>query len=695
MPTTGPGRRRVPIVPLAILLGAAIVAPAAAHTPADGVQADHAYAFDPLFPLTTGNNLFPGHAPDEITAMASTTKAMTLLVAVDALKANVVELQDDVVVSFNAFAQPPTSSMMTDDDGALLAAGEHMSFEDLLFGMMIPSGNNASYAVAEHVAEGYLGTFGTVASFVSMMNSKAVALGMTKTIYSNPAGYATGIHQTTAMDLARLWKAGMAEPEFARIVRPQEWVATGVAGATTKTYTMEKAGNYPGMDGHKNGRNTPCSADQDECFAASAVRIGRRLIVTGMQADGWVGSATGDAAEMLDAGFNRVFHPDARGASPLGAAASKQALVCPTLNRAVTASIPSVGRTRLTSWNANIQSQTWSIAGATNAPTGALATTTASQAREVDAIALSATRVVTATIVGTSVELRLWNVPTTGAPTTIGSAIGTRTAGVAQSIELVRLGSTLFASVARSSDNRMVIKTWRSSSTGLAMLGNLSTTVTNVSSMDVASATGQSAPRFVTVIRSSVIGASSSAQSWEVNSTSGAITLRDTEPFIVSLIPRSIVPAPVIKLPGETTVDKFYAVAGMLGDGSLGLIYVRIRSNGSIAPFAPGVGLAGTISDVELAPFGASGILAISRLTTGVQRQDVWESFRTLDPDLFPNRDAIALRISNHQTSTSGVEPEVCAANPNNRAEGDFVSGLREGLGSIVRLRGWRIGDRP
>jgi D-alanyl-D-alanine carboxypeptidase len=678
--------------------------PVSAHPPADGVQADHAYAADPLFSMTSAANLFPGHNPDGTTAMASTTKVMTLIVALDAVKAGVVAMDDDVTISFDAAVQPAGSSMMVDDSvtrafcgaqigiGAPLAPGEVMSFEDLLFGMMIPSGNNASVAIAEHVAEGYLGNLGSVSAFVGWMNNKASALNLTSTLYRNPVGYSDALHYTSARDLARLWNAGMADSEFRRIVRPQRWIATGKIGSTTKTYTMMRCGNYPGLEGHKNGRNTNCSGDQDECFVGSARRIGRRIVVSGMQADGSVGTATGDAAEVFDYAFNRLFHPDERGSSSAGSAASRLSLVCPTAGRAVSVSIPDVGRTQVTLWATDVHAQTYASLGTATAPTGSLAATNPAtlQGRDVDAIALSASRVVTATLVGTAVELRLWSIPSTGAPSPLGAAVGTRIAGSSRSIELVALGSSLFATVARSTTNQLVIKTWRvtTSSQLQVSLTLLQTRVmlpTDVLEVDVASAPGQLAPRFVTVSRR--LGAFPLVQAWQIDAMTGALNGGSSKVFTQLGTLFSIVPAPVEALANEPLPDKFYAIGFRRDTGGLGIAYARVSPTGALGDLS-NVATAGTITAVELAPFGTSGIVSMTRLSNGTIKPIVWESFRN------PNGTVSALRISDHGTAIAGLEPEICAT-PTTRAEGDFVSGLREGSPATVRLRGWRVADRP
>jgi D-alanyl-D-alanine carboxypeptidase len=673
-------------VTLAIALCFAAATPALAHDGADGVEADHAYAGDPLFPMTNAANLFPGHSPDTPTAMASTTKVMSLIVALQAVTDGVVSMDDDVTISQSAASQGGSS--MTDDNGTPLQWLEVVSFEDLLFGMMIPSGNNATWAVAQHVAKAYIPNFGTVASFVAAMNSTAADLGLSSTHYENPVGWDHWSHWTTARDLARLWSVGMADTEFRRIVRPQTWVAQGVIGSTTKTYTLVKGGNSPGLEGHKNGISTDCSADQEECFVASARRIGRRVVVSGMQADGWVNGSTGDAAEVFNFAFARLFHPDHHGMSGLSNAANRLGLVCPTSGRAVTASLPLIGRTQLVSWNTSITAETYNVAGSATAPTGSLGTTFTRQRSAVDAIALSATKVVTATNVDTSVELRLWSVPAAGNPTSIGS-VGVRTIGEARSIELVRLSSTMFASVARSTTDRLVLRIWRTSLTGLVLLKSVTapSPATGVLEVDTASASGQQSLRFVTVIRRE--GALPLVQAWDVDAISGAVTGHAADSIPQFGTAFSIVPAPVEALPDEIIgpTDTFYAIGFRRSGGGFGMMYTRVGFGGTLGARSA-VATAGTISAVELAPFGSSGIISLTRLANGTLKPIVWETRRSA------NGSVTGLRISDHATWVSGSQPRICAT-PTTKAEGDFITGLLEGSPGAVRIRGWRVGDRP
>ena len=131
---------------------------------------------------------------------ASTTKLMTAYLA---LKHG--NLEDEVVVSANAQEIPIDSSR------AGLRIGDKLLLKDLLYALMLPSGNDAAVAIAEHVA-------GSVDEFVALMNEEAFRLGATNTHFVNPHGYQDENHYTTAYDLYLMFNACMVIPEFQTII---------------------------------------------------------------------------------------------------------------------------------------------------------------------------------------------------------------------------------------------------------------------------------------------------------------------------------------------------------------------------------------------------------------------------------------------------------------------------------------------
>lgn len=131
---------------------------------------------------------------------ASTTKILTLLVSLAAGGLN-----DTITIPESAADVPADSSLVP------VSTGEKMTKLNLLYGLMIRSGNDAANAIAELDA-------GSVEKFVALMNQKAAELGMTSSHFSNPHGYHDGDHYTTAYDLARATRAGLTDPTFCQIV---------------------------------------------------------------------------------------------------------------------------------------------------------------------------------------------------------------------------------------------------------------------------------------------------------------------------------------------------------------------------------------------------------------------------------------------------------------------------------------------
>lgn len=131
---------------------------------------------------------------------ASTTKILTLYLA---LKYGT--LSDIVTVSDNAVAVPSDSSV------AGLRSGVQLTLEDLLYGLMLPSGNDSAVAIAEHIS-------GSVDAFVELMNKEANALGATNSHFVNPHGYHDENHYTTAYDLYLIFNQGILNQKSIDII---------------------------------------------------------------------------------------------------------------------------------------------------------------------------------------------------------------------------------------------------------------------------------------------------------------------------------------------------------------------------------------------------------------------------------------------------------------------------------------------
>lgn len=211
-------------------------------------------------------------------AMASTTKIMTALVVLDNA-----ELTDTVTVSAAAAA--------VGEAEVGLVAGETYTVQQLLEAMLIHSGNDAAFALAEHVA-------GDATAFVALMNEKAAQLGLTHTAYTNPHGLDEAGHFTSAADLATLSAVAMADPRFAAIVSmPKvEMRAGGVARSFDNSNKL--IGTYEGANGIKTGWTNRAGY----CLVASARRgeVGLIAVVLGTTSEN---DRFVQAAALLDWGF--------------------------------------------------------------------------------------------------------------------------------------------------------------------------------------------------------------------------------------------------------------------------------------------------------------------------------------------------------------------------------------------------------
>ena len=145
---------------------------------------------------------------------ASTTKIMTLYLA---LKYGT--LTDSVTVSKRAASVPKDSSV------AGLLEGDTLTLKDLLYGTMLPSGNDAAVAVAEHIS-------GSVEEFVALMNREAQVLGASNTNFVNPHGYHDENHYTTAYDLYLMLNQAVLNETFCDIIHERSYrtVAYGKDG---------------------------------------------------------------------------------------------------------------------------------------------------------------------------------------------------------------------------------------------------------------------------------------------------------------------------------------------------------------------------------------------------------------------------------------------------------------------------------
>lgn len=225
------------------------------------------------------------HEPDARVAPASLTKVMTSYVVSSELAAGKIKLDDPVHISEHAWRG---GGAATDGSTSFLPVNQTVPLKDLLYGMVIQSGNDASIALAEHAA-------GSEATFAELMNQHARRLGMTGTHYVNAHGLHADDHYTTARDVAVLSRALIRDfPEDYRIYALKEFTYNGITQHNRNTLLWRDAS----IDGIKTGHHSQAGY----CLAASALRNGARMIAVVMGTSGEKVRAD-EAQALLNYGF--------------------------------------------------------------------------------------------------------------------------------------------------------------------------------------------------------------------------------------------------------------------------------------------------------------------------------------------------------------------------------------------------------
>jgi serine-type D-Ala-D-Ala carboxypeptidase (penicillin-binding protein 5/6) len=222
----------------------------------------------------TGEILYARHA-NERRPMASITKIMTALVALERADLDSVATVDRQAVSIGE------ASMN-------LRPGEKRTVRELLEGMLIPSANDAAWALGEHVGGG------RVSRFVAYMNERARELGLRNTHYSNPDGLDAPAHYSSARDILKLARQAMRKPLFRELVSTE----TARVGRHLLETTNDLLGTYPGTIGVKTGWTD--GAGWSEVAAARRNRTTIYAVLLGAPSRA---SRDADLAKLLDWGF--------------------------------------------------------------------------------------------------------------------------------------------------------------------------------------------------------------------------------------------------------------------------------------------------------------------------------------------------------------------------------------------------------
>ena len=249
------------------MLAAAVFLPLKAQA----VSARRAYVLDAV----SGRVLYEKN-PREQSLIASTTKIMTALIVCE--QCNVLDRM-----------RIPKEAVGIEGSSMYLKEGEILTLQELLYGLMLSSGNDAAVALAIYCG-------GTVEGFAELMNDKARILGLQNTHFENPNGLDSPGHYSTAKDLAMLASYAMENPIFAKTVSAKQ-VKVGERHLTNHNKLLWQV---EGADGVKTGFTKAAG----RILVSSACREGRRIVaVTIDDPCDWK-----DHASLLEEGFARYSH---------------------------------------------------------------------------------------------------------------------------------------------------------------------------------------------------------------------------------------------------------------------------------------------------------------------------------------------------------------------------------------------------
>lgn len=229
------------------------------------------------------------HEPERRLPIASVTKMMTALLVAERTRPD-----DRVPITREALAY-------TGSGIGLLPRGRRAQAETLLYGLMLPSGNDAAIALAQHIG-------GTVPRFVRMMNARARELGLSCTRFASPSGIVDRGNWSCAPDLALLARELLSVPRLARVVRTRLTTRPlPIRGGRVwlANHNPLLLAGYPGVDGIKTGFTDAAG----RCFVGAAHRGRTRLIVVLLDSP----DPGRQAARLLDAGFAALANRPARG----------------------------------------------------------------------------------------------------------------------------------------------------------------------------------------------------------------------------------------------------------------------------------------------------------------------------------------------------------------------------------------------
>jgi D-alanyl-D-alanine carboxypeptidase (penicillin-binding protein 5/6) len=256
----------------------ALMAPALAQN--FQTQATHAILVD----ADSGTVLFE-KAADELFAPASMAKLMTVEILFHQLDQGRISLDTEFVVSENAWRK---GGARADGSSMFAQLNSRVKVSDLLRGIIVQSGNDASIAVAEGIA-------GTEENFARMMTERAREIGLTKSVFGNSTGYSHPQQKVTAREMAKLaLHLVAAYPELYKIFAEKEFTWTKIRQQNRNPLLAD----FPGADGLKTG----FLEESGYALTGSAVQNGQRLVlvVSGLKTSR---DRAAESRKLLDFGF--------------------------------------------------------------------------------------------------------------------------------------------------------------------------------------------------------------------------------------------------------------------------------------------------------------------------------------------------------------------------------------------------------
>ncbi|MGW6027783.1 D-alanyl-D-alanine carboxypeptidase family protein [Streptomyces sp. NPDC055099] len=277
----------------AVIAGGALTTPAhAAALPKPSIAAKGGYVMN----NGTGKTLFT-KAADTRRSTGSTTKIMTAKVVLSQSNLNL-NSKVKIEKAYSDYIVRNTAS------SARLIVGDKVTVRQLLYGLMLPSGCDAAYALADKFGKGSTRS-ARVKSFIGKMNAQARSLGMTNTHFDSFDGIGNGSNYSTPRDLTKLASSAMKSSTFRTVVKTKstkQKVTTKSGGYRYMSWTNTNTllGSYSGAIGVKTGSGPQAKY----CLVFAATRDGKTVIGTVLTSTSST-NRTKDAKKLMDYGFKK------------------------------------------------------------------------------------------------------------------------------------------------------------------------------------------------------------------------------------------------------------------------------------------------------------------------------------------------------------------------------------------------------